>query len=147
MAYPIIHIAIFALLSALVLHKVVQYIQVERFKKANGCEPIRKIPQRDRILGLEFLKTQIRALKAKRNLETVRQRYLDHGKTFSLSLLGQTYINTIEPENIKAVLATKFNNFGVGNRLSAWGQMLGAGIFTTDGPQWEHSRVGLLSIS
>ncbi|KID76638.1 cytochrome P450 alkane hydroxylase, partial [Metarhizium brunneum ARSEF 3297] len=48
---------------------------------------------------------------------------------------------TREPEQIKAILATKFANFGHGpqwHRL--WRPFLGKGIFATDGDDWHRSR-------
>lgn len=61
--------------------------------------------------------------------------------TWSSTAMGRVFVNTIDPENIKAVLATNFNDFGLGHRLHTFGPLLGKGIFTTDGAHWEHSRV------
>jgi len=55
-------------------------------------------------------------------------------------MLGQPILNTIDMENIKCILATNFKDFGVGKRQQFMGALLGQGIFTTDGAQWEHSR-------
>jgi hypothetical protein len=57
-------------------------------------------------------------------------------------MLGRTFFNTIDPELVKAVLATNFKDFGLGDRHRPFGPLLGRGIFTSDGAQWEHSRVG-----
>ena len=59
--------------------------------------------------------------------------------------MGNTVYNTMDPENIKAILATKFEDFGVGPRLDFFGPLLGNGIFTSDGPHWERSRVSWLA--
>jgi hypothetical protein len=59
--------------------------------------------------------------------------------------MGHTFITTDEPENVKAILATNFKDFGIGKRLEAFGPQFGSGIFTTDGAHWEHSRVFNLS--
>lgn len=80
------------------------------------------------------------ALKEKRILEVGYKRFQDNGNTWSASMMGQTFFNTIDPENVKAILATNFNDFGIGGRLEAFGALLGRGIFTSDGKQWEHSR-------
>lgn len=61
--------------------------------------------------------------------------------TWSSTAMGRVFVNTIDPENIKAILATNFNDFGLGHRLHTFGPLLGSGIFTTDGTHWEHSRV------
>ncbi|KAL4971269.1 cytochrome P450 [Aspergillus desertorum] len=50
-------------------------------------------------------------------------------------------VATIEPENVKAILSTKFNDFDLGTRREkAFQPLLGYGIFCTDGARWEHSR-------
>ena len=48
---------------------------------------------------------------------------------------------TIEPENVKAVLATKFQDFSLGKmRRDVFMPIFGHGIFDTDGAAWERSR-------
>lgn len=50
----------------------------------------------------------------------------------------------MEPENIKTLLATKFNDYSIGyRRKKSFIPVLGAGIFSTDGAAWEHSRAML----
>lgn len=56
-------------------------------------------------------------------------------------ILGRQAIGTIEPVNIKAILATSFNDFDLGPiRHASFFPLLGDGIFTLDGAAWEHSR-------
>ncbi len=39
----------------------------------------------------------------------------------------------MEPEHVKAILATQFNEFGKGPlQLSQWRDLLGTGVFTSD---------------
>ncbi|KAI4604114.1 hypothetical protein KJ359_000242 [Pestalotiopsis sp. 9143b] len=53
----------------------------------------------------------------------------------------ERFIITREPEHIKTVLTTKFNDFGKGPKFHKdWSPFLGNSIFTTDGPQWHDSR-------
>ncbi|PHH91651.1 hypothetical protein CDD83_10804 [Cordyceps sp. RAO-2017] len=48
---------------------------------------------------------------------------------------------TLDPQNIQAILALKFKDFGLGvNRTENFKPLLGNGIFATNGKQWEHSR-------
>lgn len=60
------------------------------------------------------------------------------GKTF-----GRSFHLTRDCENIKAVLATQFNDFCLGQRHGQFGPLLGDGIFTLDGEGWKHSRTML----
>lgn len=56
---------------------------------------------------------------------------------------GSEIISTREPENIKAVLGTQFNDFVLGIRHKQFNILLGEGIFTLDGGGWKHSRAML----
>jgi cytochrome P450 len=55
--------------------------------------------------------------------------------------VGERVILTAEPENIKAILATQFKDYGKGEAFRKdWHTFLGNGIFTTDGELWHNSR-------
>lgn len=47
---------------------------------------------------------------------------------------------TTDPENIKALLATQFNDFALGFRHAHFAPLLGGGIFTLDYDGWKRSR-------
>ncbi|KUJ23048.1 putative cytochrome P450 alkane hydroxylase [Mollisia scopiformis] len=133
-------LAALVVVVGVVLQKIVNHIRVARFKKQHGCKPEFRIPQRERIIGYGLYQTQLKASKEKNMTTVSRQRYLDYGNTWSGQMMGQKFFNTIEPENLKHFLATDFKDFGLGRRQEAFGPLLGQGIFTTDGAQWEHSR-------
>lgn len=67
-----------------------------------------------------------------------------HGRevsTFKNYVMFQYTYFTSDPKNIQAMLATQFNDFGLGPaRIGNMGATLGSGIFTQDGKPWEHSR-------
>jgi len=64
-----------------------------------------------------------------------------YNKTVEFWIGGQRMILTADPENIKAVLATQFGDYGKGEPFHRdWKDFLGDGIFTTDGQQWSESR-------
>jgi cytochrome P450 len=55
--------------------------------------------------------------------------------------IGGRVILTADPENIKAILATQFKEYGKGEEFRMdWHTFLGNGIFTTDGQLWHNSR-------
>lgn len=55
--------------------------------------------------------------------------------------MGHRIINTADPENIKAILATQFQDYGKGEPFhKGWVEFLGDSIFTTDLDQWHTSR-------
>ena len=67
---------------------------------------------------------------------------LDHPEipTFKFPVFSVEIVSTLEPENIKAILATQFNDFSLGTRHAHFAPLLGDGIFTLDGAGWKHSR-------
>lgn len=75
-------------------------------------------------------------------MEGVLARYTRMGTyTWTQLFLGDRVINTAEPENIKAILATQFKEFELPPRRKvAFRPTFGHGIFTTDGKEWENSR-------
>ncbi|KAF7901275.1 hypothetical protein EAF00_003496 [Botryotinia globosa] len=67
--------------------------------------------------------------------------YKDIRYTVESNLGGQRTLFTAEPENIKAILATQFRDYGKGEPFHKdWKDFLGDSIFTTDLDQWHDSR-------
>lgn len=61
--------------------------------------------------------------------------------TVESRLGGQRMIFTADPENIKAILAAQFHDYGKGERFNIeWHDFLGDSIFTTDGDAWYQGR-------
>ena len=64
-----------------------------------------------------------------------------HSKTAETTLARQRFLFTADPENIKAILATQFADYGKGEPFHEdWKHFLGDSIFTTDGEMWHQSR-------
>ena len=116
-----------------------------RMIKENGCKPIRNFPElnswADTIIGLKLLLEDAKAYKRHRLLEQTQGRFERNSYTYRKRMLTtQTYV-TAEPENLKTMLALKFKDFSLpDSRKSRFIPLLGAGIFTTDGAAWQHSR-------
>jgi hypothetical protein len=133
-----------ALLVAYFLYsKAARLTADSRFQKAYGCLPAKKYPQRDRILGLDMFFQRLKNGKNNNSLLRAIERFQKAGNTFSFRLMGQTMFATIDPENVKTILATQFEDFDLGQRLALWAPLAGAGIFTTDGAHWEVSNLFL----
>lgn len=109
--------------------------------KALHCQPPR--PGSSAFLGIPAFIRLTRAVREKRWIEYFTEQYALHGRTFCQRFLSRTLISTIEPENVKAVLATQFQDFCLGTRHEQFYPLLGDGIFTLDGAGWSHAR-GLL---
>ncbi|KAI6040639.1 cytochrome P450 [Pisolithus marmoratus] len=64
-----------------------------------------------------------------------------YGPFFNIRIMFEDRIFTMEPEHIKAILATQFNSFEKGPLL--WDQLsglLGTGVFNSDGEIWKFHR-------
>lgn len=113
----------------------------QQFARANGCQPahlsINKLPWGiDRIISILRFKGDMLD-------DLIFARFKQEGTwTYThTSVFGQHLLHTAEPRNVQAVLATSFRDFEVGKiRHHQFGPLLGYGIFTSDGPAWEHYR-------
>lgn len=65
-----------------------------------------------------------------------------HGlSTAEVTMFGLRVVFTVDPDNIKAIHATQFTDYGKGSRFHKdWADFLGDSIFTTDGDVWHASR-------
>lgn len=109
-----------------------------KFAKAHGCLPAPEAPSP--YLGFQDWWATYQASKVSKHIEVITSRY-EYGTTWQGKLAGSLAMGTIEPENIKAILATSFKDFDLGPaRHSSFYPLLGDGIFTLDGAGWEHSR-------
>lgn len=114
----------------------------EAFARANNCQP--PVLSRGYLpWGLDRI-YKILTYKGTDFLEDfIFARFRSKGRwTVITPTFGRTFtVLTAEPRNIQAILSTQFADFGVGKRrYQQFGPLLGYGIFTTDGPAWEHSR-------
>lgn len=128
-------------IGLLALYYLYRSIQVRSFMKKNNCEE-------STYLSTAFfsIPTLLTVLKKKRSGELVdwtHDRFEDIGSTFKIKLAGVQIFFTREPENIKGILATQFNDFALGTRHAHFYPLLGDGIFTLDGEGWKHSRAML----
>lgn len=132
-------LAIGALVLVITARWVGEWWTNRQFAKTNGCKPIPKLSRLTNIIQ------QIKARETNTWYDMWIHRYGTVGHTFeSASVSIQNIVFTIEPDNIKAMLATNFKNFDNGDRRRhLMGPLVGPGIFTNDGKAWEHSRVSL----
>ena len=66
--------------------------------------------------------------------------YFDIAGTVRIEFFGVTGLFTTDPENVEAILSTRFEDYSLGSRRLATFPVLGEGIFGQDGPAWKHSR-------
>ncbi|KAI9776572.1 MAG: hypothetical protein M1839_009476 [Geoglossum umbratile] len=76
--------------------------------------------------------------------EFIRKQYSTVGWTYKFHGLAGDVICTTDPQNLQALLSLRFADFELGSkRRKNFADLLGNGIFTADGPEWEHSRAFL----
>ena len=114
--------------------------------KKHGCEPIKRNPDYNyfpnNVIGYRTLFENVAGIKQHNFLERIQNRYLRFGNnTMMQRIIFTDMIQTIEPDNLKTMLAVNFKDFSLGDRrTTAFIPFLGRGIFTTDGAAWQHSR-------
>ncbi|KAJ6078637.1 n-alkane-inducible cytochrome P450 [Penicillium canescens] len=105
-----------------------------QFAAERGCQPLKswtaKWP-----LGLDLLVRAFRYDKRKQILRLFTEVCTESGTTFEQNLLFARGVNTIDPENIEAVLSSQFTDFNLGLRPVHFDPLMGSGIFTQDGTQ------------
>ncbi|KAK4218187.1 putative cytochrome P450 of the CYP52 family [Rhypophila decipiens] len=92
--------------------------------------------------NVDFIYQSIKSSMNHRVMEQWRWIYAHtHSHTAETRILGRRIMFTVDPDNIKAILATQFGEFGKGKPFhKEWNGFLGDSIFTTDGELWHNSR-------
>ncbi|KAJ5522873.1 Cytochrome P450 E-class CYP52 [Penicillium frequentans] len=117
-----------------------RYTRDKSFGDAHGCLPMKTwIPYRWP-LGLDILKRQYDALPEQRLLLFQSQYFEKLGPNMTFNIFGKQGYITADPENIKSILSTHFEDWCLGSRRRGLMPMLGKGIFTQDDREWMNSR-------
>ena len=123
------------------LTAIFRYIAFKSFTIRNSCQPGQKLKQWDPFLGAAVVLRLMQDYKARRLLETLRGYSTSISHTFGLWMVMQRVVVTSEPENIKTILSSSFDDFELGsNRRYGMRFWIGGGIFATDGQKWHDAR-------
>jgi hypothetical protein len=127
----------------LVFNRVQQFQLLQAVRKREKTQEPPKHP-RQGFLGLAIYRDALRHAEDKTFLDWLLEVYEQVGDTFSYDFLGQHFVDTRDPENIKAILSTQFDQFSLGDpRCNSFHSMFGDGIFTLNGKDWQQSRAML----
>ncbi|KAH6896724.1 cytochrome P450 [Thelonectria olida] len=134
-----------------ILSQIFSHLQAWRsYRKrssCSGCLPPPSYPHSDGFLGVSHLRSLIKARKEKRLPTAFSSIFTDTGPavhTVAHYALGKKTYWTIDPDNIRAVLASNFKEWALPPaRVAAFSACWGGGIFGADGAEWEHSRAML----
>ncbi|KAF7331020.1 hypothetical protein MVEN_02442300 [Mycena venus] len=84
--------------------------------------------------GIDHIATFVKSFQVGYPGDWIQDWCAQYGNTIRIKIFYESDIFTIEPENIKAILATDFDNFGKGpNDIRIQQSLLGFGIFNTNG--------------
>ncbi|RBQ99909.1 hypothetical protein FVER53590_29995 [Fusarium verticillioides] len=128
-------------LSIHLLNRFYQDVSHAHKARRKGCLPAplepAKLP-----FGIGILLASLQADRDQHTPDHVASRFATMGVyTFRMSILGTTNLITAEPRNIQAILATQFNDFGMGvTRSTNLKTVLGKSIFAADGVPWRQAR-------
>jgi len=133
-------VGIYACLTA--YRWIALYFARQDIIRQNGCKPIQgTYPHKDPILGTDYIRDAFAAKNKGEFLLRESRLYDQLGPTYVFYVLGIGMVSTAEPENMKAIFATKFEDWSTGERNRVLEPLLGHGIFTTEGEHWARSRV------
>ncbi|KAI7352148.1 cytochrome P450 [Hortaea werneckii] len=127
--------------------RLISYLQAElrfrNFATSHGCEPVYQAQDQKWPWGLDRMYKVLTA--RKRGMDPLDDYFAwplyEHPTLQRAGLGGAQNIETIEPANVKAILATKFDDWVIGERRHrALRPCQGHNIFTSDGAFWQHSR-------
>ncbi|KAF7511834.1 hypothetical protein GJ744_003565 [Endocarpon pusillum] len=109
--------------------------------KKHGCRPVRKIKNRDPVLGLDAVLAMRRWSDQHILVEKTSQKFFGSGATtVEFAILTANVILTCEAENIESVLSQNFRAFGIPGKPSELELLLHGGIFLNVGEAWHQSR-------
>ncbi|EEP81631.1 conserved hypothetical protein [Uncinocarpus reesii 1704] len=115
-------------------------------ERRKGYGSVPRYPQLIPIMGFDIAFSMAKSLRNHTFLLWLRMLHdtiPGKAKTFSIDFLGRHMIHTIEPENMKALSATVWKDFGVEPLRRSTGASMpfaDKGVNTTDGHDWAFSR-------
>ncbi|ETN39817.1 uncharacterized protein HMPREF1541_06043 [Cyphellophora europaea CBS 101466] len=130
------------LVLGLLTKRLLTHLRHQRLAREAGCKPA---PRRAHRLpfGIDLIR-ELMTADAVDEVPIHFERLTDKmapAHTWEQHLLGRMNFMTVEPANIKAILATQFKDFSLGpQRKGSLAPMFAHGIFSDDGERWERSR-------
>lgn len=113
-----------------------------RKQRIYGTKPAIVYAHREPILGIDWLLDMVKAIKDNQLLEVWHERFAHVGNTFWHLSTGSWMVLTNEPENMKAVLSTNFEDWPIGG-VRQKTTLLTVGphsIFSVNGKEWQNAR-------
>lgn len=107
----------------------------------NGCQPAYSTyPVKEPYMAADWLYKIIQSARKKRMLDFFSEQLNVYGNTFTVTTLRSHAVHTNEPENLKTIAATKFDDWSVRPGRLALEPLMLRSVFMVDGPEWSHAR-------
>jgi len=128
---------------AYAFRSLVQAQRNRAFASMHGCRPPQVVMPKSTDIWLS-----LKAIASRTYLEAMTKRYAEWSTTYEASAKGfAKEIFTIDPENMKTILATNFEQWELGaRRRLLLRDLIQNSIFVVDGKAWEHSRVSTVRL-
>lgn len=119
-----------------IITRFLEHLEMRRLRARNVPAVHSQLP-----FGISILRDSVRTFLHGQLGGSFCSWHTQYGPTYGFRILGEYNIFTCEPEYIKSMLATDFENFGKGQHLKAiLDTMLGNGVFNSDGEVWKFHR-------
>ncbi|KAJ7475136.1 cytochrome P450 [Mycena galericulata] len=130
--------AIMAQPAAVVIGYIYNEFQQARDAESRGAAPIPVVHDKWHGLGLTLVSEMMNSFRTGYPGDFLRHWFDQYGNTVMAKILFEREISTIEPDHIKAILATDFNNHWKDpNSTRILQSLLGNGIFNADDEMWK----------
>ena len=108
-------------------------------KPLKGSADLNSFP--NNFIGLKTIRETIKASKEHRLMDNTKNQFSTNGNTYQKRQMFTSFVQTIDPENLKTIMAVNFKDWELSTRRkNTFIPLLGHGIFTTDGAAWHRSR-------
>ena len=139
MAYFLASLAVGAL--GLAIFSFYSWLAEASHRRKLGCQAPPRRRTRDPILGLGYKISYIRSSTEGKVLPISQDLHREYGSTYHEPSIFGTTLNTANEENIHTIFGLKAGEWGVRPfRYEGMRPFCGAGLLSTDGHTWEHSR-------
>lgn len=146
LAPPVSYASYFPLWTIILVAPIFLYCRKQHYwlrkHRIYKTRPAPIYPHLDIVYGLDWLLDMVKAINNGTILHVLHERFTAVGTTFWHLATGSWTLITIEPENMKAILATNFDDWPIGGAKQT-GLIMAAGshsIFSVNGKEWKQAR-------
>ena len=130
-----------SLLNHHILKIPLRFTYQRKFRPGPDFQHTLHLARNHPVFGIGLLVKSYLEIRRKEYLKASQERFFRYGNTYKTNMMGTNAILTIDPENIRTILALNISDYSVGaRRANAFVPYLGHGIISVDGDTWMKSR-------